>query len=981
MKWIRTLFVVLMLPATVWGTTTYIWNVPNGLWSVPGNWLPITGPPNATTDVATFDFASSAVPNTVTVDGFFTVNQLNFGNGQAGSIQPFTIARSSPNTLTMDGTSPSISVDATTVYTQTISCPLVLNQDLTINQNTVDAPLIISGAISDGSGPHGLIVNGPGTLFLSGNNTYTGATTIQIGLLQAGSTTAFGSGSNLVFNPTSNPVSLDLTGFSNTIGSLSGNGTVTSSSGAPPILTLTNGSNGGTFSGAIIDGNAPVGLTLSGGTFKVSGTNTYSGPTTIANVATLKGGVNTNTFSPNSNYTVTGTIDLNGKSNAIGSLSGAGGVTSSAAGSPVLTINNGSNGGTFSGAITDGSGIVGLNVFGGTLTLSGTGLNTYSGDTNVAQTGILRAGAINAFSSLSKHIVDNNTLDLNGVSQTIGSLWGGPDGLVTSNSNTGATPVLTINTGGTFEGIIADGLTTPTPDTVGITLVAGTQTLSGNNTYSGGTTVQTAATLRAGAENTFSPNAMGVTLTGSGTLDLNSFANEIYSLSGSGSVITGDLSGILTLTHGSTFSGGITGNGGINLTGGIFTLTGSGLNTYFGPTTIASGATLQGGVSTNTFSPNSDYTVTGTGTIDLNGKSNAIGSLSGSGSVLSSVAGSPVLTINKGSNGGTFSGVISNGAVGSTVGLTLKGGILTLTGVNTYTGGTTITSGTLALVGPGALWPTGAVTVNGVFDISQSTASPVQIGTLAGSSTAGSILLGSNQLVVTPTSSQTYSGDISGTGGSFELNGGFTLTLAGDNTYTGPTNVAVGTLQAGSPTAFSPSSAFTVASGATLDLNAASNTVYSLAGAGTVTSTAGPGPAILTITNGNGLTFTGQITQAAAPDVLGITLAGGSLTLMPTGTNDYRGTTTISGSGILNAGNTTALSSNSPFILSGSGQLNVNASNTIFSLSGSGNTAVNLASTTVLTVSSGGAYGGNISGNGGLTANGGTLILSGNNSY
>ena len=58
---------------------------------------------------------------------------------------------------------------------------------------------------------------------LSGANTYTGATTVNVGTLQAGSTSAFGSNSAVTLGNTSGVV-LNLNNLSNTIGSLNGGG-------------------------------------------------------------------------------------------------------------------------------------------------------------------------------------------------------------------------------------------------------------------------------------------------------------------------------------------------------------------------------------------------------------------------------------------------------------------------------------------------------------------------------------------------------------------------------------------------------------------------------------------------------------------------------------------------------------------------------------------------------------------------------------
>ena len=70
--------------------------------------------------------------------------------------------------------------------------------------------------------------------------------------------------------------------------------------------------------------------------------------------------------------------------------------------------------------------------------------------------------------------------------------------------------------------------------------------------------------------------------------------------------------------------------------------------------------------------------------------------------------------------------------------------------------------------------------------------------------------------------------------GTLVKSGAGTLLLSATNTYSGATDVKAGTLLAGSAGAFGASTAFTVASGATLDLNGFNKTFGSLSGAGTV---------------------------------------------------------------------------------------------------------------------------------------------------
>ncbi|MEY3896794.1 MAG: hypothetical protein RLZZ214_2314, partial [Verrucomicrobiota bacterium] len=74
------------------------------------------------------------------------------------------------------------------------------------------------------------------------------------------------------------------------------------------------------------------------------------------------------------------------------------------------------------------------------------------------------------------------------------------------------------------------------------------------------------------------------------------------------------------------------------------------------------------------------------------------------------------------------------------------------------------------------------------------------------------------------------------------------LTLGGNNTYAANTTISNGTLKAGSTTALSANSAFSVATGATLDLGGFNNTLKSLSSAtGTITNSTGN--ATLTLSN------------------------------------------------------------------------------------------------------------------------------------
>src|SRR6202790_5493172 len=156
----------------------------------------------------------------------------------------------------------------------------------------------------------------------------------------------------------------------------------------------------------------------------------------------------------------------------------------------------------------------------------------------------------------------------------------------------------------------------------------------------------------------------------------------------------------------------------------------------------------------------------------------------------------------------------------------------------------------------------------------------------------------------------TFSGNVIGAG-AFTKTGAGTLILTGANTYSGATTISAGTLQAGSTTAFSPHSAFTVNS--VLDLNGNSNTVGSLAGNGTVTNNNESAPATLTAGGDNSnTTFSGTLTDGAdGAGSLGFTKTGTG-TMLLTGANTYSGPTTLS-AGTLQAGSSTAFSPHPPF--------------------------------------------------------------------
>jgi fibronectin-binding autotransporter adhesin len=630
------------------------WNGSGSAWQTAGNWSPNGAP----TGIATFGTASiTAITSNATITN---IDTLQFSSGAPA----YSFAIITP------GSMPGFNINGTGIVNSSSNAPT----------------FTVAGAL------HFTSSNGTTS---AGNSTITTNSTGSVVFMN----TSLGGQARFITNAGG---IFDISGLSSvgtTAGSIEGAGTYQLGSKALTVggNNLSTGVSGNIVDGGFSNGTGASLVKVGTGTLTLSGANTYTGVTTVS-AGTLQAGSTTG-FSASSAFTVTSssTLDIKGSSNTVGSLAGTGKVTNSAGStSATLTAGGNNTSTTFSGTLVNGSGTLGLTKTGtGTLALSGA--NTYSGATTVS-VGTLQAGSITAFSGNSAFTVaSSSTLDIKGFSNTLGSLAGtgkvtNSAGSTSANLTAGAN-----NTSTTFSGNLING--------VGMRVTkigTGTLTLSGANNNRGFTTVS-AGTLQAGSTTAFSGLSA---FTVNSTLDLHGFSNSVGSLDGAGTVTNSGTSTSATLTAGgnnfsTTFSGILANGAGIlGLTkAGTGTLTLSGADTYGGATTVSTG-TLQAD-SITAFSANSDFTVNTT--LDLNGNSNFVGSLAGSGTVLDGTGTlKGAATLNAGGDNNnpstTFSGTIVNGT--GTLGLTKSGtGTLTLTGASTYTGTTTVSAGTLQVDG------------------------------------------------------------------------------------------------------------------------------------------------------------------------------------------------------------------------------------------------------------------------------------------
>ncbi|MEI7909492.1 MAG: autotransporter-associated beta strand repeat-containing protein [Verrucomicrobiota bacterium] len=327
------------------------------------------------------------------------------------------------------------------------------------------------------------------------------------------------------------------------------------------------------------------------------------------------------------------------------------------------------------------------------------------------------------------------------------------------------------------------------------------------------------------------------------------------------------------------------------------------------------------------------------GTLDLDGSSQSVNGLSGSGIVDNTAAGASVLSVGNNNVTTTFDGILQN--TSGTLAVAKTGsGQLTLTGANTFSGGFTNNSVCYVVPSNNLAFGSGPVVLNAgtIYAVATTTfantlalnGATLRIGggnshtvTWNGPVTAtgtsgltsdggtGGITLGSTLDIAGATFSSyasgtthTITGDVSGAGGNLNVAGG-TLQLSGTGTYTGTTTLSGSAVLRLQPTGTISSSSNIVINGAG-NLNIRNTGGWSYSG-----SITGDGSGSITPTSGTNATLAGNISgvagiysnsagtaTAVSGDISGavaVTVQGGAILTLSGNNSAMTGSVTLNG--------------------------------------------------------------------------------------
>ncbi len=519
----------------------------------------------------------------------------------------------------------------------------------------------------------------------------------------------------------------------------------------------------------------------------------------------------------------------------------------------------------------------------GLLNLSGS--NNYTGGTTIVA-GTLQLGSTNAIGT-NNLTVGGGTLDLAGNSTAVKALNG--TGVIGSSQYG---PVLTVTGGGNFAGSIQDNIGSG-PMTVGLTLSGGTLTLGGVNAYSGPTNVNGGLLLVNGSLGLGSSITIagGAALGGSGSAGDTMVANGgIIDVSRNSGATLSLMGGTLGQNPGDTAT--------LDFTAGIYqTIPQLAIGT--------DGLVTNGGNQSVTINIGGSLAVAGTYTL----ATYAGGSIGGTGSSAFVLGSESALNLSQ-----TGSLLVTSSAIDWVV-----------------TGWNPVWTGLNSSQWSGANnWKRSDNNAQINFLAGEAVVFDDSAGTVAGGALGNVTISGGNVLPsVVSFNNNNLSYNLSGAFGIsgsaiLALNGSGAVTISTSNNYSGGTIVNSGILRVGNNSALGVGPV-TLYGGA---LSSAGTAAYALGNALTVSGSVTLGDPV----NSGALTFNAPSASVASNAVLtvnspvtissavggvggALTLAGGSGTLLLSGSNSYSGGTTVN-AGVLQVGNANALGSG-PLTLNG----------------------------------------------------------------
>lgn len=613
--------------------------------------------------------------------GFSSGDVFIYGNAGAGGQFMFNFAGTLTNAFHLAGVGTAEAAPVGAVRfdaNSTLSGPVELMDDVRVGTPSVISVGTFSGSIY---GPYGLEIGCPGQawgkVLLAGVNSYSGTTRVSGGTLEIGANGTLGTG------PVVNNTTL---AFSNT-----GN------------LTVTNP----------ISGTGRV-LKSGNGTLTLSGATSYSGATEV-NAGTLV--IGSTSFGA-STLSLSGTLDLGGQSLTVGRLGGAGAVSNSVGGAVTLTVGAGNADSFYWGSIRNGAGTTALNKTGsGTLALSG--LNTYSGAT------VINAGTVKLQGLQTSAPTNGLSYRLDASDASKVSLVGSNVAVWADSTAAGANftqslahlqPVYVTNAINGLAALRFNGLMTNRmvaaksvqAQTVFIVnKMTGYMGLSGIWGYAANDTgirAQSATSWQLTGDqndftqggdmyingvrgNTFTPNTPHLlTAVSASQRNWSTAIGDYWGDAANRRSYIGDIGEILVYN---------------SLLGSADRQT---VEQYLSYKWLG----LAAPVPTNVLPVATALVVSNNAALDLNGISQAVGSLAGAGSVANGSGSWSALSVGSDNSSTLFSGVIS----GSNALVKAGSGTLTLSGANTYLGTTLVSGGTLTLAGGANRLPTsGTVTV------------------------------------------------------------------------------------------------------------------------------------------------------------------------------------------------------------------------------------------------------------------------------